>query len=123
MHVAIARFQQLLVLLGEQCREELRRQRVARLHAALIVGAERRILVQPFPQDAQADLAGGHVLHQVEDVVVAEEVRRLERRRLQSLAEGVAVLQRDADQIARAADRSGATVPAGRGLRRLPPCR
>ena len=49
--------------------------------------------MQPLPQDAQADLAGRHVLHQVEHVVVAEEVRRLERGGLQALPEGVAVLQ------------------------------
>ena len=62
--------------------------------------------MQPFPQDAQADFAGRHVFHQVQHVVVAEEVGRLERGGLQALAERVAVLQRDAQQIARAADGS-----------------
>ena len=69
-----------------------------------VVLGELRALVQPFPEDAEADLAGRHVLHQIEHVVVAEEVRRLERRGLQALPEGVAVLQRDAQQIAGAAD-------------------
>ena len=81
------------------------RERVARLDAGLgVVVGERRALVQPLPEDAQADLAGRHVLHQIEHVVVAEEVGRLERGGLQALAERVAVLQRDAEQIARAAD-------------------
>ena len=43
-----------------------------------------RALVHPLPEDAQPDLAGGHVLHQIQDVVVAEEVGRLQRRGLES---------------------------------------
>jgi hypothetical protein len=69
-----------------------------------VVLGEAGALVQPLPEDAQADLAGRHVLHQVEHVVVAEEVGRLERRGLEAAAEGVAVLERDAQQVARAAD-------------------
>jgi hypothetical protein len=80
---------------------------------------KRRALVQPLPQDAHPDLAGGHVLHQVEHVVVAEEVGRLERRGLEALAEGVAVLEGHAQQIAGAAHGAGRRLELdeGRGVR------
>ena len=81
---------------------------------------KRAALVQPLPENAEADLAGRHVLHQVEHVVVAEEIGGLERRRLEALAEGVAVLQRDAQQVAGAADgarrRLEQNEPVGVGL-------
>ena len=64
-------------------------ERIAGADAGLgIVLGERPRLVQPFPQDAQADLAGGHVFHQVEDVVVAEEVGTFE---LKGFARAVSV--------------------------------
>ena len=71
----------------------------------------------------QADLARRHVLHQVEHVVVAEEVGRLERRGLEALHEGVAVLQRDAEQIARAADGARRRLEQVQRRRRRPRCR
>ena len=81
---------------------------IARLRAGLGVAfRERRALVQPLPQDAQADFAGGHVLHEVEDVVVAEEVGGLEGRRLEALAEGVAVLEGHAQQVPGASHGTG----------------
>ena len=89
----------------------------------VIVRGERRVLVQPLPQDAQADLAGRHVFHQIEHIVVAEEVGRLERGGLQALTERVAVLQRDAQQIARAANGARRRLEQRSGRRRRPACR
>src|SRR4029079_4621912 len=106
VHVAVAGALQLVVLLFEQRLEQLAREGVARLHTDLVVLGQRRPLVQPLPQDAQADLAGGHVLHQIQHIVVAAEVGRLQRRGLQPLQERVAVLERDAEQVAGAADRA-----------------
>ena len=48
--------------------------------------------MDPFPQDAHADLSGSHVLHQIQDVLVGEEIGGLQRRRLKSLTKGVPVL-------------------------------
>src|SRR6266571_5969069 len=62
--------------------------------------------MQPFPQDAEADFAGCHVFHEVQDVLIAEIVGRLERGSLKSLFERVAVLQGNAQQVTRAADGS-----------------
>ena len=56
--------------------------------------------MDPFPQDTQADLAGGHIFHQVKDIVISEKVSGLECRGLHSLAESVAILQRNAQQVA-----------------------
>ena len=70
---------------------------------AIVLG-QSRPLVQPFPQNAQPDFAGRHVFHQVQDIVVAEEVGRLERRRLEALTERIAVLDGHAQQIAGASD-------------------
>ena len=63
--------------------------------------------MQPLPEDAEADFARRHVLHQVQDVIVSEVVGRLERRGLQALAKSVPILHRDAEEIPRAADRAG----------------
>ena len=60
--------------------------------------------MQPFPENAQSNLPGRHVFHQVEHIVVAEEVGGLQRRGLIALKKRVAVLQRDAGEIARAAN-------------------
>jgi hypothetical protein len=99
---------ELLVFLGEEAPEQLLGERVALGDAGGRVGlGERRHLVEPLPEDAGADLPGGHVLHEVEHVVVAEEVRRLQRRRLHPLAERVAVLERDAQEVAGARHRAG----------------
>ena len=101
----------------EQPHEQLAREQVAGLDAGLASSAvSDGVLVQPFPEDAEADLAGRHVFHQVQHVVVAEEVGRLERGRLQSLAEGVAVLQRHAQQIARAANRARRRLEQGEAV-------
>src|SRR6202035_4037929 len=77
--VAVAGRQKLGELLVEQAGEERRGERVARLDSgfAVLLG-EGGALVQPLPEDAGPDLAGRHVLHEVGDVVVAEEVGRLE---------------------------------------------
>ena len=85
-----------------------------------IVVGEPGALVQPLPEDAQPDLAGRHVLHQVEHVVVAEEVGGLERRGLEALAEGVAVLQRDARAGRARRGRCAAPARAASGRRRPP---
>src|SRR5262249_37176252 len=102
--VPVRRGPELAVLLGEEPAEEIRRERLAgaRSGRSIAVG-EARLLVHPLPEDAEADLAGRGVLHEIEDVVVAEEVGRLQRRRLEAAPEGVAVLERDAEEVARAA--------------------
>ena len=69
--------------------------------------------MQPLPEDAEADLTGGHILHQIEDIVIAEEIGQLQCRGLETLAEGVAVLQGDAEQVARAADRARGRLEQG----------
>src|SRR5215203_3976000 len=76
VNVTVACGEQLRVLLLEQPREQRRGEHVAGLDPALVVRGEWGLLVQPLPQDAQADFPGRHVFHQVEHVVVAEEVRR-----------------------------------------------
>ena len=48
--------------------------------------------MDPLPENAEANLTGRHIFHEVEDVIVAKEVGRLEGRGLETLAEGVAVL-------------------------------
>ena len=73
--------------------------------------------MQPLPQDTQTDLSGRHILHQIHDTVVAEEVRRFQRRRLQTLAEGIAVLQGHAEQVARAPDRPGGGLDQRQAVR------
>ena len=60
--------------------------------------------MQPLPEDAEANFTRRHVLHQVQHVVVPEEIGGLERGGLQPLPEGVAVLQSDAEKVARAAN-------------------
>jgi hypothetical protein len=73
--------------------EELACEYVALLGPRIrIVFGEPRAFVHPLPEDAQTDLPRGRVLHQVENVGVAEEVGRFERRGLHSLPSGVAVL-------------------------------
>ena len=82
-------------------REQLTREGFARLDPAVgVVVGECRSLVEPFPEHGQADLTGRSILHQVEDVVVAEEVGWLEGCGLEAATERVAVLQADAEQIA-----------------------
>jgi hypothetical protein len=67
MNVAIAGLAELLVLLGQQPLAQLGREPIAGLDAhRSIVRGERCLLVQPFPQDAQTNLPGRHVLHQVQ---------------------------------------------------------
>src|SRR5690606_10906637 len=57
--------EELCVLLVEQALEQVLGERVASGDAGLrVVGGKRRLLVQPLPEDADADLAGRHVLHQ-----------------------------------------------------------
>src|ERR1043166_4458618 len=63
VHVAIARPLELRVLLVEQTRKHRSIEPTLR---------QRGSFVQPFPEDAHTDLAGGHVLHQVEHIVIAE---------------------------------------------------
>ena len=75
--------------------------------AGLVRGGECRLLVQPLPQDAEANLSGRHVLHQVQHIIVTEEVRRLECGGLHALPECVAILNRDAQQVARPTHRAG----------------
>ena len=103
------------MLLVEQPREQRGRERVAGARPGLgIVVGERRALVEPLPQDRQPDLAGRHVLHEVQDVVVAEEVGGLERRGLEPAQERVAVLEADRQQVA------GAPHGPRRGLASTP---
>ena len=126
--VAVVRVLKLRVLLGEEPRAELGGEPVSSLDADLVVFGQRRVLVKPFPQDAEADFARRHVFHQVQHVVVAEEVRGLERGSLEPLAEGVAVLERDAQKIAGAANGSwrrferGETGRVGRRVREPGKC-
>ena len=56
--------------------------------------------MDPLPKDAETNFASGRVLHQIEHVVVAEEVRRFERRGLETLSKCIAILQADTEQIA-----------------------
>ena len=107
MYVAIGRVQELVVLLREQALEERRCERVTVRDAGRRVGGgEPCVLVQPLPEDAEPNLAGRHVLHEVEHVGVPEGIGRLERGRLVAAGEGVPVLQRHREQIARAAYRA-----------------
>ncbi len=76
--------------------------------------------MQPFPQNAQPNFAGGHVFHQIEHVIVAEIIGRLEGRRLKALAKGVAVLKGHAQQVASTADRGAGRVPRVTTRPRLP---
>src|SRR5712692_6011177 len=92
--IPVARSAQLLVLLDEKPREQLFREEVARLDAHLVVFGQPGVLVKPFPQDAETDFACGHVFHQIQHVVVSEKVCRLQRGRLESLSERIAVLKR-----------------------------
>jgi hypothetical protein len=108
---------ELLVLLGQQPGQEAGREPLARPHTGLwVLLGQPGALVQPLPEDAEPDLAGRHVLHQVEDVVVAKEVRRLEGGGLKALTEGVAVLQGDAQQVPRAADRPRGRLQLGQSV-------
>ena len=57
-----------------------------------VVVGKSSSLVEPLPEDAQSNLPGGHILHQIENIVVTEEVGRLERRSLKATTKGVTVL-------------------------------
>ena len=106
--VVVARGTQLRVLLIDQAVEELASKAIARADAHFgIVGSELRSLVQPFPEHGKSDLPGRHVLHQIEHVVIAKEVGRLERGRLKTTAEGSTVLQPNREQVPSAGDRAG----------------
>ena len=64
-----------------------------------IILGQRRALVDPFPEDAQTNLPGRHIFHQIENVIVAEKVGGLQGCSLKTLAEGVTILQGDAQQV------------------------
>ena len=63
--------------------------------------------MDPLPEDGHPDLARGHVLHEVEHIVVAEEVCRLQGGGLEAPEERIAVLQGDGEQIPGARDGAG----------------
>ena len=107
MDVPVPRPAQLRVLLCRQPVEQFGCERISGLHPARhIVSGEARPLVKPFPEDAETDLARGHVLHEVELILVAEVIGRFKRRRLESTSERVAVLEGDRQQVACPAHRA-----------------
>ena len=118
--VAIAGLAELGVFLFQEAAEEGLGEGLPLDAARLGIGlGEQGALVDPLPEDGQADLARGHVLHEVEDVVVAEEVRRLQRGGLEAPQEGIAVLQGHGEQVPGAGDgaRSGLEQHETGGIR------
>src|SRR3989442_1690495 len=94
--IPVARTEKLLILLREQPFEETAVERVAGVDPRVdVFFGEGSALVQPLPEDAEANFTRRHVLHQVQHVVVPEEIGGLERGGLQPLLEGVAGLQSD----------------------------
>ena len=61
VNVAVAGIAELLVLLGEEPPAQFRGEPVARLDAnRVIVRGEGRVLVKPFPKDAETNFTGRH---------------------------------------------------------------
>ena len=78
VEIFILRREATRIVFFKQLLEDLYREDVARLVSRVrIVFRQRRPLVNPFPQNAQSNLARGHVFHEIEDVVVAKQVGRL----------------------------------------------
>ena len=81
--------EQLSILLREQSSEGSRRKYVSGFRTGFdVVFGQCCLLVNPFPEDTEADFAGGCVFHQVKYVVIAEKDGGFQRCRLKALAKG-----------------------------------
>ena len=78
VHIFIFGLLYFVVLFLQQSFKQLRGEQISRFGTCLsIVFVQTPAFMQPFPQNAQPNLAGCHILHQVHDAVVIEEVGRL----------------------------------------------
>jgi len=120
--VAIVRHQQLGVLLLHEAGKQLLGEWMAGPGPCLgVVLGPPGTLVQPLPENADADFSGGHVLHEIQHVLIVEKVGWFEGCGLKAPQKGVAVLQGHAQEVAGPADRAWCGLephqPGGIGIR------